>query len=145
MRACCLLAIVSIVAIIPATAQGPSGQTATATEIPCPYFGSTPETRGKLVTPSALLHEVHPKYPSDARKSHIEGIVVLCVTISKDGSARNVRVISGPKELVPSAVEAMQNSRFRPFLADGEPAEAAVRVLVDFRLTGIRVRVTSFA
>ena len=109
---------------------------------PCPYFGSTPETRGKLVTPAAVLRHVHPKYPPDARKSHIEGIVVLCVTIGKDGSASNVNVISGPKELVTSAVEAVQQGRFRPFLADGEPVEAAARVLVNFRLTGIQVTLT---
>jgi protein TonB len=142
MNARCVLAIVSLVAINSPTPQGPSNQTGTATTTPCPYFGSTPETRGKLVTPTAVLHQVPPKYPPDARKSHIEGIVVLCVTIGKDGSAVNVRAISGPKELVASAVEAVQHSRFRPFLANGEPAEAAARVLVNFRLTGIQVSLT---
>ena len=68
--------------------------------------------------------------------------MVLCVTIGKDGSASNVNVISGPKELVTSAVEAVQQGRFRPFLADGEPVEAAARVLVNFRLTGIQVTLT---
>src|SRR5258708_21875985 len=123
MNARCVLAIVSLVAIISPTSQSPSGQTATTP--PCPYFGSTPETRGKLVTPAAVLRHVHPKYPPDARKSHIEGIVVLCVTIGKDGSASNVSVISGPKELLTAALEAVQQGRFRPFLANGEPVEAA--------------------
>jgi protein TonB len=68
--------------------------------------------------------------------------VVLCVTIGKGGNASNVSVISGPKELVTSAVEAVQQSRFRPFLANGEPVEAATRVLVNFRLTGIQVKIT---
>lgn len=89
-----------------------------------------------------MLRSVHPKYPPDARKSHIEGIVVLCVTIGRDGDVRNVSVISGPKELVTSAVKAVQQGRFRPFLANGEPVEAAARVLVNFRLTGIRVSLT---
>jgi periplasmic protein TonB len=66
-------------------------------------------------------------------------MVILCVTIGKDGSASNVRVISGPKELVASAIEAVRHSRFRPFLANGEPVEAAARVLLNFRLTGIQV------
>jgi hypothetical protein len=39
--------------------------------------------------------------------------VALCVTIGKEGSASNVSVISGPKELVSSAVEAVQQGRFR--------------------------------
>ena len=68
--------------------------------------------------------------------------MILCVTIGKDGSAGNVRVISVPKELVTSAVDAMQHSRFRPFLANGEPVEAAARVLLNFRLTGIQVSLT---
>ena len=142
MNVSCVLAIVSLVAIISPTPQSPSSQTGTATTPPCPLFGSTPETRGKLVTPAAVLRHVRPKYPPDARKSHIEGIVVLCVTIAKDGSASNVSVISGPKELVTSAIEAVQQGRFRPFLANGEPVEAAARVLVNFRLTGIQVSLT---
>ncbi len=68
--------------------------------------------------------------------------MVLCVTIGRDGDVRNVSVISGPKELVTSAVKAVQQGRFRPFLANGEPVEAAARVLVNFRLTGIRVSLT---
>ena len=140
MNALCVLAIVSLVAIISPAPQSPSSQTTTTP--PCPYFGSTPETRGKLVTPAAVLRAVHPKYPPNARKSHIEGMVALCVTIGKDGSASNVSVISGPKELVSSAVEAVQQGRFRPFLANGEPVEAAARVLVNFRLTGIQVTLT---
>jgi periplasmic protein TonB len=64
--------------------------------------------------------------------------VVLCVTIGKDGSATDVHVISGPKELVDSAVKAVQHSRFRPFLANGDPVEAAVRALVNFRSSGIQ-------
>jgi len=69
-------------------------------------FGSTPETRGKLGTPPTAIHEVQPKYPSAAKKSHIEGMVVLCVTIGKDGDVRSVSATSGPKELIPAAVQA---------------------------------------
>jgi protein TonB len=125
---------------LPAGAQ--TSGAGTAAEPPCPLFGSTPETHGKLVTPPTILHKPQPKYPSEARKSHIEGIVVLCVTIGKDGAVRNVRAISGPEELSPAAIKAVQQWRFRPYLANGEPVEASLEVRVNFRLSGIQVTST---
>ena len=129
-----------IVLTVSAAAQSQSSQAgpATTTTPPCPLFGSTPETYGKRATLPAV-HQIHVKYPRDARKSHIEGIVELCVVIGKDGNVRNVSVISGAKELVPSAVEAIKHSQFRPFLADGEPVEAGAEMEVHFRLAGAQV------
>jgi TonB family protein len=102
----------------------------------------TPETRGKLFTLATVVHRVNPKYPSDARKARIEGSVLFCVTIGKDGAVRSVHVISGPNELSLAAVNALERWRFRPFLANGEPAEGSVRVRVNFFLVnGISVTV----
>jgi hypothetical protein len=46
-----------------ARSQSPSGQSGTAEDFPCREnaFGSTPETRGKLVTPPTAIHKVQPK------------------------------------------------------------------------------------
>jgi TonB family protein len=121
--------------------QSPSGQSETAEDFPrCENaFGSTPETRGKLVTPPTVIHKVQPKYPPPAKKAHIEGMVVLCVTIGKDGNVRSARATSGPKELIPAAVKALEQWRFRPYLANNEPVEASIQIRVNFRLTRIEI------
>ena len=61
----------------------------------------------------------------------------LCVVIGKDGDVRSVRALSGPKGLIDAAVKAMEQWRFRPFLADNEPVEASVRISLNFRLNKI--------
>jgi protein TonB len=66
-------------------------------------------------------------------------MVALCVTIGKNGDVRSVRASSGPKELIPAAVKAVEQWRFRPFLANKEPVEASIQVRVNFRLTRIEV------
>jgi TonB family protein len=71
--------------------------------------------------------------------SHIEGMVVLCVTIGKDGSVLSVHAISGAKELIPSAVNALEQWRFRPFRANGQPVESAIQVRVKFPVGGVQV------
>ena len=59
-----------------ARSQSPSGQSGTAVDFPCREnaFGSTPETRGKLVTMPTAIHKVQPKYPPAAKTAHIEGV-----------------------------------------------------------------------
>jgi TonB family protein len=131
--------LIVIVFGIPVLTFGQRGKTPEA--FPCREnaFGSTPETYGKLVTPPAAVHRVKPKYPPTARKAQIEGIVVLCVTVGKDGTVLNVRATSGPKELIPAAVKALEQWRFRPFLANNEPVEASIQIRANFRLSGIKV------
>lgn len=90
------------------------------------------------MTVPVLIKHVHPEYPPDAKKSHIEGTVLLCVTIGKDGHVR-VGATRGPKELVPAAVKAVQQWRYRPFLANNQPVEADTTITVNFRLNGIEV------
>ena len=50
------------------------------------------------VTAGRLIHKVQPKYPKAARKAHVEGTVVLCAEIRKDGKVANLWALSGPKD-----------------------------------------------
>jgi TonB family protein len=134
--AICLL---SAFLAIAQSAQSPSNQSGTVEDPAQCYekiFGSTPETRGKLATVAKPIHQVWPKYPPEIR-AHLDGMVVLCVVIGEDGDVRKVRAISGPKELIPAAVKAIEQWRFRPFLANNEPVEASVRITLNFRLNRI--------
>jgi TonB family protein len=81
-------------------------------------------TRGaKSTVPASRLKVIKrfdPEYPRDAKAKHIEGEVVLRVTVQKDGAVSNVDVVSGPHELVKSAVDAVRQWQFE------HPAKAPV-------------------
>jgi len=91
---------------------------------------------GHFVTPAVLIQKIPPTYPPDARKLKVEGTVVLKFRIGKDGGVENVGVISGDPLLVPAAVEAVRQWRFRPWNIGGIPFEYDTTVSVEFSLRG---------
>ncbi|MGA9042748.1 MAG: energy transducer TonB [Terriglobales bacterium] len=84
------------------------------------------------VMASRLLSRVEPIYPPEAKTEHVEGVVVLRVTISKDGSVYKAENVSGPPTLVPAAMEAVKQWKYDPFLLNGKPVE--VETTVSFTL-----------
>jgi TonB family protein len=86
------------------------------------------------VTTGLLVHRVQPVYPPQARHAHIEGTVVLQAVISKDGEITDLKLISGPKELAPAAIGAVQQWRYWPYLLMGKPVEVLTTVQVNFQL-----------
>jgi TonB family protein len=100
---------------------------------------STPETQLKAfpgkVSQGKLIHRVEPEYPPAARQAYIQGTVVLCGTIAKDGTLRNLRASSGPEELIPSAMKAVEQWRYEPYLLDNEPVDVNSEIQVNFSLS----------
>jgi protein TonB len=86
------------------------------------------------VAQGQLVHQVSPKYPSQARQAHIQGTVALQAVIGKDGSVQDLRVLSGPPLLVPAAMEAVKEWRYKPFYLNGEPSDADTQINVKFTL-----------
>lgn len=82
-----------------------------------------------------LVKKVTPAYPKEAKEKHIQGKVVLDVTISKEGHVTSVEVVSGPAELVQSAVDAVKQWEYRPTLLNGQPVEVQSNVWVNYTLT----------
>jgi TonB family protein len=77
---------------------------------------------------------VEPQYPPKARVQHIEGPVVLDVSVGKDGAVQKLTAISGSPVLVPAALDAVRQWRFQPFFYEGQPQGFVTRITVDFRL-----------
>ena len=88
----------------------------------------------QTVTAGRLIHKVQPKYPKAARKAHIEGTVVLCAEIRKDGKIANLHAVSGPRELIAPSIKAVQQWVYKPYLLDGEPVDVETDIRVNFRL-----------
>jgi len=83
-----------------------------------------------------LIHKVQPIYPESARSNRVQGTVTLRAMIGKDGRIENLTPISGPKELIPAAVGAVQQWRYKPYFFQGKPVEVETQVVVNFKLSG---------
>lgn len=78
----------------------------------------------------------NPKYPEAAKKKKIQGTVVLAAVIGKDGSMESVKAVSGPKELRDSAIDAVRQWKYKPYLLNGEPVEVTTKINVIYTLAG---------
>ncbi len=87
------------------------------------------------VTEGRLIQKIQPDYPTIARSARIQGQVVLGAIISKTGEIQNLVLVSGHPMLVPAAIKAVQQWRYRPFLLNGEPVEVETTITVNFQLS----------
>ena len=88
------------------------------------------------VTQGLVIHRVEPNYPPIAKTARVSGTVILQAVISKEGTIENLRVVSGHPLLTQSAVEAVKQWRYRPYILNGDPVEVETTVEVHFTLAG---------
>ncbi len=81
-----------------------------------------------------VLTKVMPKYPEEAKKEKIQGTVLLNAVIGKDGAVENLTVASGPKELQQSALDAVSQWTYKPYLLNGDPTEVKTTISVVYFL-----------
>lgn len=86
------------------------------------------------VTAGLLIKKVNPTYPADARSARIQGTVVLKVQINKTGDITYLELIEGPIELAGSAVAAVRQWKYRPYLLMGEPVTVETQIQVNYEL-----------
>ena len=79
-----------------------------------------------------VVRWVKPGYPPLARVAHLQGNVIVQVSISKTGMAGNIRVKSGHPVLAQLAVEAVQEWRFRPFEVEGKVVSVEALLKIQF-------------
>ena len=84
------------------------------------------------VAQGLLVHQVTPRYPSQARQAHVVGTVILQALIAKDGTVRNLHAVSGPPMLTQAAVDAVKQWHYKPYYLDGQPVEAETQISVKF-------------
>ena len=83
---------------------------------------------------SFLIMRVAPVYPPLARQARIQGTVVLKVIVNKAGEVRAAEPISGHPMLAPSAIAAVKQWRYIPYMKEGEPVEVTTTIQVHFQL-----------
>lgn len=87
------------------------------------------------VTDLTILNKVPPVYPPQAKKDHVMGKVVLDAIIGKDGSMENIKVVKSVREdLDQSAIDAVRQWKYQPYLLNGEPVEVKTTINIIYSL-----------
>jgi len=85
--------------------------------------------------PAEILSKPTPTYTPEARNLHIEGEVLLEVTLQASGNLRVLRVVQGLGHgLDDNAVRAAEQIHFKPAMRNGQPADSTVVLHIIFQL-----------
>jgi TonB family protein len=87
------------------------------------------------VSRELLLTKVLPVYPPLAQQAHVQGTVILDADISKNGAVESLKEVSGHPMLIPAAIDAVKQWRYKPYLLNGEPVAMTTQVVVTFTLS----------
>jgi TonB family protein len=125
----------------------PEGQNSSATQ-PQSGGATAPEANSDpLPDPTGAGHvsqqssgerptvQVMPDYPALALQQNIQGKVVLQAIIAKDGTLRDVHLISAPSLLNSAVLNAVKKWRYQPHYQNGEPVEVDTQIVVNFSIT----------
>jgi protein TonB len=126
------LAGTSIREILPEIAIPPAPKPITP---PAPVRPPSAVRVGGGVQSAKLIFGPRPGYPPLARAARTQGAVRMQATIARDGSIRNLQLVSGPPLLVAAAIGAVQRWRYQPTLLNGEPVEVITEIDVNFTLS----------
>lgn len=88
----------------------------------------------QAVMEGALVHRVEPEYPMIARAKNVQGTVILEMNIGEDGRVADLKALCGPPELIPAALAAVRQWRYRPYIYEGKPVAVETTVKVRFHM-----------
>lgn len=80
------------------------------------------------------IYKPAPQYPQMARIAHISGDVVLDVTIDRTGQIANIKTRQGHPILIQSAIDAVKQWKFRPYVLNGEAVEVESTVMIKYHM-----------
>jgi len=90
---------------------------------------------GDDIKPPTKIRDVSPKYPKDAMRGGLEGLVVLECIIDAKGRVVQSRTLKGIPPLSDAAAEAVKKWRYAPTMLNGAPVPIVMTVTVSFILT----------
>ncbi len=89
------------------------------------------------ITVPAVIKDVKPQYPAEAKEKRIQGVVELDAVILEDGTVGEVTVTKSLDDtygLDQAAVDALKQWLFKPGQKDGKPVPVRVAVEMSFSL-----------
>ncbi len=90
---------------------------------------------GGVFSQPELAHKVSPVYPPAAVQRKREGKVRFQATIAKDGSVKNIQLLSGDPLLNVAARQAVSQWKYRPAMLNGDPIEVTQTIVIEFNLS----------
>jgi TonB family protein len=90
---------------------------------------------GGNVQSAKLVQQAQPQYPALAKQARIQGTVRFNVVIGKDGTMKNMQLVSGHPLLVQPAQEAVRQWVYQPTTLNGNPVEVVTTIDVNFTLS----------
>jgi protein TonB len=82
----------------------------------------------------AVLTEVRPDYPPEAKEQRLEGVVVLDILIDERGDVRTAEIVEGVRAFYKVALEAIKKFKFKPARLDGKSVAVKIRYNLRFQL-----------
>lgn len=74
-------------------------------------------------------------YPEAAKKNRTEGLVILEMTIDKQGVVRDVEALKEqPDGLTEAAIDHVRQWKFAPAAINGQPVDVLYTITINFRL-----------
>jgi len=117
------------------SAGGVLGGLVSSTAAPPPKVAAPQKVRvSQGVLEGSKVRDVQPQYPQMAKIAHVQGDVVLRAVINKQGSIENLTAMSGPPLLIPAAMDAVKQWRYKPYMLNGEPVEVDTVITVKFHM-----------
>ena len=86
------------------------------------------------IDPAMLIHRVEPVFPPLAQQTHRGGRVELRAVIATDGTIKSLQVVSGDPLFYQSAMNAVQEWRYRPTILNGQPVEIDTFITVIYNV-----------
>ncbi len=119
-------------ALASASAEAKPQENPKASRVPLPETAL--QVGGDVIRPKRIFAP-QPQYGEWARKSRIQGEVVVEAIIDKQGRITNVRVLKGlPLCLSEQAILAIRQWKFEPATLNGKPIDVYYNMTVNFRL-----------
>ena len=76
---------------------------------------------------------LEPNYPDSARRDRVRGGVIVSLVVGTDGAVKRIYVLEGNPALTQSAIEAMRDWRYKPYVLNGRPVEVDSVAWVEFK------------
>lgn len=119
---------------VPLGAGSPTGSPASTSGPGLSSGPAGPAVREYSTTSLAVLRQVDPIYPAFARQAHIQGPVVLKMTVDERGQPIQVEVLEGHPVFHEAARQAARQWRFEPARVDGQAVVATFKLTLKFSL-----------
>jgi TonB family protein len=105
----------------------------TSAPAPSERWTAQPVLLPEEMSRAMLVYRTPLVYPAEALKAGLEGSVSLQAWVGKDGSIRDLKLLTGYLVLGRAAFDSVRQWRFKPYRQNGEIVETQTLITVNFR------------